>query len=250
MRFLTFLALSFFISLNTYSQGWIDGGIKGGLGVTQLINQNVWDNTEVVNKISYGKSFGGKLGLNFNLNYQITLDFIYTMASQEYEFQPNNSGVDTWSKHISYNSFDMPFLFRRNSDNGSFFEIGPQISFIKQVEQDINGATTDIENRFAKTNFGAVVGVGSFMMGSENLYLVFGLRAHYGFQDILSADGGKNSNKYLPVQGTELDDGDNIFQFEDYKKTSPISLLAYLEVNYDLAYIVRSNCKRSAIKFF
>tara|TARA_B110000211_G_C14068205_1_gene548671 strand:- start:1761 stop:2513 length:753 start_codon:yes stop_codon:yes gene_type:complete len=250
MRFLTFLALSFFISLNTYSQGWIDGGIKGGFGVTQLINQNVWDNSEVVNKISFGKSFGGKLGLNFNLNYQITVDFIYTLASQEFEFQPNNQGLKTRSKFISYNSFDIPLLFRRNSDNGSFLEIGPQISFIKNVEQEFLGVTKNMETSFQKTNFGAVVGIGSFMMGSKNLYLVFGLRAHYGFQDILSDEGGKNSNVYFPVNDGQLNTGVDTFEFESYKKTSPISLLAYLEVNYDLAYIVRSNCKRTALKFF
>lgn len=250
MRFLTFLALSFFISLNTYSQGWIDGGIKAGIGVTQLVNQNIWDHPEVVNKISYGNSFGGKLGLNFNLNYQITVDFLYTRAKQEFEFQTNSQGVQTWYKNISYNTFDIPLLFRHNSDNGSFFEIGPQISFLRKIEQDSKGVTTNIENYFENTNFGAVIGVGSFMLGSDNLYLVFGLRAHYGFQDLLSEEGGKNSNLYFPVENGELDEGGDSFTFDEYKKTSPISLLAYLEVNYDLAYLVRSNCKRTALKFF
>lgn len=250
MRFLTFLTLSFFISSNTYSQGWIDGGIKAGFGVTQLVNQNVWDNAEVVNKLSYGNSFGGKLGLNFNLNYQITVDFIYTLSNQEFEFQPNDITNNTSSKNISYNSFDIPLLFRHNSDNGSFLEIGPQISFIKKVEQNINGLNNiDMKESFEKTNLGAVIGIGSFLMGSKNLYLVFGLRAHYGFQDILSKEGGKGSNVYFPIED-ELDSVSEEFKFDSYKKTSPISLLAYLEINYDLAYLVRSNCKRSALKFF
>lgn len=247
MRFLTFLTLSFFISSNTYSQGWIDGGIKAGFGITQLVNKNIWDNSKVVNKLSSGNSFGGKLGLNFNLNYQITVDFIYTLANQEFEFQPSNLNTEAYSKNISYNSFDIPLLFRHNSNNGSFLEIGPQISFIKKVEQDLEGVSTNMKESFEKTNFGAVIGIGSFVMGSKNLYLVFGLRAHYGFQDILSKEGGKNSEVYLPVENEEL--GEN-FKFDSYKKTSPISLLAYLEINYDLAYLVRSNCKRTALKFF
>lgn len=248
MRFLTFLTLSFFISLNTYSQGWIDGGIKAGFGITQLVNQNVWDNSEVVNKLSYGNSFGGKLGLNFNLNYQITVDFIYTSANQEFEFQPKDyNNNQTLSKNILYNSFDIPLLFRHNSNNGSFLEIGPQISFIKKVEQDFEGTSANIKESFEKTNFGAVLGIGSFVMGSNNLYLVFGVRAHYGFQDILSKEGGKNSEAYLPIENNELGAD---FKFDNYKKTSPISLLAYLEINYDLAYLVRSNCKRTALKFF
>ena len=249
MRFLTFLTLSFFIYLNTYSQGWIDGGIKAGFGVTQLVNKNVWDNSEVVNKLSFGNSFGAKLGLNFNLNYQITVDFIYTLANQEFEFQPNNSNNTAFSKNISYNSFDIPLLFRHNSNNGSFLEIGPQISFIKKVEQGFEGTSTNIKENFEETNFGAVFGIGSFVMGSKNLYLVFGLRAHYGFQDILSKKGGKGSEVHFPIED-ELDTVNGEFKFDNYKKTSPISLLAYLEINYDLAYLVRSNCKRTAFKFF
>ncbi len=250
MRILTFLALSFFISSNTYSQAWIDAGIKGGFGITQLINQNVWNNSEVVNKISYGNSIGGKIGLNFNLNYQITVDFLYTRSSQEFEFQPNSNTEESWSKNIYYNSFDIPLLFRHNSDNGSFLEIGPQISFIKKFEQDIEGETTNIGHYFNETNFGAVIGIGSFMLGSDNLYLCFGIRAHYGFQDLLSKDGGKGSDSYFPVENGELNEGAETFKFDNYKRTSPISLLAYLEVNYDLAYIVSSHCKRTALKFF
>lgn len=249
MRFLTFLAVSLLISLNTYSQGWIDTGVKGGFGVTQLVNKNVWNNGEVVNKISFGNSLGGKLGLNFNLNYQITVDFLYTSAKQEFEFQPSSSNT-TWSKNINYSTFDIPLLFRHNSDNGSFFEIGPQISFIRSFQQDIDGITKDIESNFEKTNFGAVVGVGSFMLGSKNLYLVFGIRAHYGFQDLLSEEGGKNTNKYFPVTDGELDSDSEVFEFKDYAATSPISLIAYLEVNYDLAYLSTSHCKRTALKFF
>ena len=107
-----------------------------------------------------------------------------------------------------------------------------------------------MEESFANTNFGAVVGIGSFMMGSNNLYLVFGLRAHYGFQDMLSDKGGKGSNFYFPIEDVKAITGVENIKFESYKKTSPISLLAYLEVNYDLAYLVRSNCKRTALKFF
>ncbi len=249
MRILLFTALSFLISLNTFSQAWVDCGIKGGYGVTMLTNGNIWNEPSVEPLISPGYSYGGKLGLNFNLNYQITTDFLFRSANQKYLFQPNGGDSD-WTKNIKYTSFDIPLLFRHNSENGSFLELGPQISFISGAEETIDGNTTDMSNYFAKTNFGAVVGFGSFMLGAQNTYLVFGLRVHYGFQDLLTSEAGKGQNAYYPINKGELDDVEPGFQFDKYQKTSPLSALLYLELNYDLAYLVRSECKRTALRFF
>lgn len=250
MRILLLTAFSLFISLKSYSQAWVDCGIKGGAGLTSLVNTNVWNNTNVEHQLSLGYTFGGKLGVNFNLNYQITLDFMHRNADQRYYFQPRED-VQEWVKTVNYRSFDMPLLFRHNSDNGSFLELGPQISFINgATETDKAGAETDISNQFTKTNFGAVLGFGSFMLGANNTYLVFGLRVHYGFQDLITSEGGKGSDTYLPVSNGELDVYEPGFSFDDYKPTTPLSALVYLEINYDLAYLVRSECKRTALRFF
>lgn len=249
MRNLLLTAFSIIFSLNCYSQAWVDVGAKGGFGLTQLINANVWEDPLVVNKLSFGNSFGGKLGLNFNLKYQITLDFLYSTSKQTYEFQPSSSeGV--WNKDVKYNSFDMPLLFRHNAESGSFLEIGPQISFLSGFTQTQSDTETKIDNYFNKTSLGGVIGIGSFMLGSNNTYLVFGVRAHYGFQDILSSEGGKNSNTPFPINNGEMNTQEENYEYKDYKSTNPFSVLAYLEINYDLAYLVRSNCKRTALKFF
>ena len=197
-----------------------------------------------------GYTFGGKIGLNFNLNYQITLDFMHRNADQRYYFQPRED-VQEWVKTVNYRSFDLPLLFRHNSDNGSFLEIGPQFSFINgATETDKAGVETDISNQFTETNFGAVIGFGSFMLGANNTYLVFGLRIHYGFLDLITYEGGRGFDTYLPVRNGELDEYEPGFTFDGYKPTTPLSALAYLEINYDLAYLVRSECKRTALRFF
>ncbi|MDC1188207.1 hypothetical protein N8089_00280 [Flavobacteriales bacterium] len=251
MRILLLTALSFSFSLNIFSQSWVDSGIKFGVGVTQLVNTNIWEEQTIVNKLSPGYSFGGKLGLNFNLNHQITLDFIYTKASQEFEFQPTAT-EKSWAKNIKYNSFNIPFLYKHNSDNGSFLEIGPQISFMTGVTETVNGTTTKVDDYFTNTHFEGVVGVGSFMLGSNNTYLVFGIRVHYAFQDLLTTEGGKGEETALPypINNGEMDYQAEPISFDEYKPLNAISAIAYLEINYDLAYLVRSNCKRTAIKFF
>ncbi len=253
MRFLLFTAFYLFISLNTFSQGWIDVGIKGGYGGSALINPNVWNNSNVEHLLSPSYTYGGKLGLNFNMNFQITLDFMHKSSSQRFLFQPDGSST-TWNKTINYNSFDLPLLFRHNSDNGSFLEIGPQFSFMTKIKEasDKTGSIVerDINDYFTKTNFGAVLGFGSFMLGSDNTYLVIGFRIHYGFQDLLTQAAGKNSNNYFPINSEEMEEYEPGFQFENYKATNPLSAVFYLEVNYDLAYLTTSKCKRTALRFF
>jgi len=88
------------------------------------------------------------------------------------------------------------------------------------------------------------------MLGTNNTYLVFGLRLHYGFQDLLSSDAGQNSNTFYPVNNGELEVYEPGFSFDKYISTTPLSALAYLEIDYDLAYLVRSECKRTALRFF
>ena len=90
------------------------------------------------------------------------------------------------------------------------------------------------------------------MLGSNNTYLVFGIRVHYAFQDLLTTEGGKGEETALPypINNGEMDYQAEPISFDEYKPLNAISAIAYLEINYDLAYLVRSNCKRTAIKFF
>ena len=249
MRFLLSSSLIFLISLNTFSQTWVDCGLKGGYGITNLINSGVWNEHRIDPLISTGYAYGGKLGLNFNINYQITLDFIAKSSNQRYLFEPNQT-ISKWEKNVNYNSFDIPLLFRHNSDNGSFLEIGPQISFLTGVSETTGENSTEITDYFESTNFGAVFGFGSYIVGGDNAYLVFGIRLHYGFQDLLSNEGGKNSKSYFPIKNGEMDVYEPDFEFSNYQTTNAISGLIYLEFNYDLAYLVRSSCKRTVLRFF
>ncbi len=249
MRFFLSSALIFMISLNSFSQAWLDCGLKGGYGITNLINRSVWRESKIEPLISTGHAYGGKLGLNFNINYQVTLDFIAKSSNQRYLFEPTQI-IEKWEKNVNYTSFEIPLLFRHNSNNGSFLEIGPQISFLTGATETVASNSYNRKDYFESANIGAVFGFGSFILGGDNAYLVFGLRIHYGLQDLLSNAGGKNSTNYFPINNGEMNVYESGFEFDSYQPTNPISGLVYLEFNYDLAYLVRSSCKRTVLRFF
>lgn len=87
--------------------------------------------------------------------------------------------------------------------------------------------------------------MGSYFLGNKNLYLLFGVRLHLGLTDMISNDGGKNSINHFPIIQNEIE-----IKHSNYKQTFMYMLMLNTEINFDLGYLERSNCKRSAFMFF
>jgi hypothetical protein len=242
MRFLLTITTCLLFSISSNAQSWIDVGLKGSYGMTQVYNKSIWENRKVVNKLSYGHNYGGKAGWNFNRKYALTLDFLYGSASQVFEFNTEGGSYD---EKLVYNQFDLPLLLRVNSQTGSFFEVGPNVAWMSRHRELANGSTEDLKQYFNSTNFGFIVGMGAYMLGSKNTYLTFGARLHIGLSDMISPDGGQNSNAFYPVMNEEVE-----IEITEYSKTVPVYFTLNLELNHDLGYLSRSKCKRTAFLFF
>ena len=79
MRFLLSLTFIFIISLNTFSQGWLDCGIKGGFGGSALVNSNVWKNSTVEHLLSPAYTFGIK-GQARDIYFNLKLNLLEQMV--------------------------------------------------------------------------------------------------------------------------------------------------------------------------
>ena len=243
MRKITFASLLFIFSHTIYAQSWLEVGIKGGAGLDFLINKNVSSDVTHTSKFSYGYTYGGKLGWNFNEEHAITLDVLYSGFGKTYDYYVTNPLDSTkknfYNKTFNFNSLDFLLMYR-HVKNSSYFEIGPQVSSVKKASATDNqpgsALNGDISNNLVKKYYSAVIGAGGMLAGTENFRVILGFRVMYTFTDIVSADGQKNNfptgNKY----GT-------------YQQSNPISAMLVMELNYDLGFLAKSNCKKKKRSF-
>lgn len=245
MRIFLGLVVVMCFSLSTLvGQGWVDIGIKGGAGLSVMYNDNLWNDRGVDVKFKGGNTYGGKIGINFNNNRAITIDFMSSKIQQAYTFRTPSGN---FTINSAYKSFDIPLLYRYNSDYGSYMEVGGQMSMIKSLTE--TGRPTpypSLDGMMVEKYYAAVFGFGSYVVGTNNLYLTMGFRMTYGFNDLIDQDGGFNQANYYPFLGSYTPD----FPYESYKATNPFTFNFIMELNYDLGYIAKSNCNREAIIFF
>ncbi len=236
----TITSLLFIFSHSVYSQSWLEVGLKGGYGLDFLINKNISNDKTHTVKFSYGYTYGGKLGWNFNQSHAITLDVLYSGFSQNYQYYIVNrdSTKSIYNKSIVFNALDFLLMYR-HTKNASYFEIGPQISTIKKAsitDSNPNNTNGDISGNLAKTYYSAVIGAGGMLAGTENFRIILGFRVMYALTDIISPQGQSNN---FPTGNA----------YSTYQKSNPLSAMMVMEFNYDLGFLASSNCKKKKTSF-
>ena len=241
MKKITIVGFLIIISHSLYSQSWLEVGLKGGYGLDFMINKNLSNDITHTMKFSYGYTYGGKLGWNFNEAHAVTLDVLYTGFSQSYEYYKLNpdSTKSFYKKSFAFNSLDFLLMYR-HTKNASYFEIGPQFSTIKKANgTDSNPGSKfvgDVSSNLSKTYYSAVIGAGGLLAGTENFRVILGIRVLYALDDIISQQGQNNNfpsgNKY-----------------GSYQKSNPLSAMMVLEMNYDLGFLAKTNCKKKKTSF-
>lgn len=246
MRKISSVIFLLFVVNISFAQSWLDIGIKGGYGFGILNNANIWNDTKYNHRLNGSGFFGGKIGLNFNENHEITVDFIYGDFKQAFRYDIDLPKLDSTStitpteehsSEITFTKMDIIFMYRHNKD-GRYVEIGPRVSLISNSNRTDDFYTEEFNPNYFNNNiFGITVGFGGYMMGTENFGITAGARIGLGLSDLISNEG-KIAN--MPA----------LKSYEAYKETFPVTLELVFEANLDFAYLAKAQCGRRKLLTF
>jgi len=232
--FIFLLTLSVFSVFGQKNLVWFDTGLKVQYGAGGFYNKAIADAAGYDYKISTGYGIGGKLGINFGFA-GIAIDVMRSTAKQEFDnLKLNNISEISWS------STDIYALYR-NAQNLGYFEIGPKLSLISKVEDNIEGSVKESTSGYNDKSIAGVVGFGANIMGNDGRFSgILGLRLEYGFTDF-SVEGSTLST---PLRDPSI--------FSSGYKSSNIAFAGVVfELNWGIGYFGKAQCgKRSKFIMF
>lgn len=214
---------------------WFDAGLKAQYGATGFYNQAIADFGNYNYRIGTGYSFGGKVGINFRHN-GLAIDVMYNNANQLFDDNNANKTVE-----FNWKSLDIYTLFR-HAKNLGYFEIGPKISLVQEVSDNVQGNETDRTSFYNKNFFSGVIGFGANLIGNDGAFSgILGLRFEYGLTDFIS-DAGQAG--HAPMLNPAV-------YSNGYKSTAPAFAGVVFEINWGIGYFAKAQCgaRSKFIKF-
>ena len=103
------------------AQIWFDLGAKLGYGPSMSFNKNSFNNLDYSYKYAGAFLYGGKLSVNFNPNHAIVGELLFNQFTHAVNVKGNPNKVN-----LKY--MQIPVMYRNNSDNGGYTEIGVQFT--------------------------------------------------------------------------------------------------------------------------
>ena len=240
MHTLKTLIVALFLTVGVSAQEWIDLGIKAGYGPTILLNTDIFASNDINHTFSYGLSYGGKVGYNFSAEHQLTGDFIISNFNQKFKesFIVTEDGASPeYNSQLSFRS-TMFYLMYRHNVEGSYFEIGPYMARHNRVNfsHDLPYEAANFHHLWLdKSAFGASMGFGSYILGTENFGITAGARLSYQLTDLVS-DLGKRNN--FPMQA------------KSEAGSFPLIVQFVIEANFDFAYMAHASCGKKKMLTF
>ncbi len=144
------VALAAILIAGTVSAQSVNVGIKGGLNVYNINNDNGVSN--------YDTKPGFNLGVlgHIHLARQIALQPEVVFSTQGAKFK-NQQGVDT---KINLNYVNVPVLVQYMFDNGFRLQAGPQVGFLASAKRKTGSVEVNTKDNYKSIDFGLSAGVG------------------------------------------------------------------------------------------
>lgn len=234
---LTLSSLLLVLVLNA-QEIWLETALKGGAGMSFLMNKNILDDNSYRNALTPMYGFGAKVAVNFGAWHGIALEVLFNSSSQKWDYTLTNVSGDLRNE-VKWKSLEA-YLLYRYIRNRTYLEVGPMYSIIRSVEQTDNEVQVNDPDPFYEDNYLAgVFGFGGYLGGSETFSVGLGLRVHYGITDFVS-DAGRAAGYPNPVRT-------NIYDSE--AKTHPLVAQLLLEFNFGIGYWAKTSCSER-MRFF
>jgi hypothetical protein len=218
--------VSFIAATNAQAQFWVEAGLKGLVGTTLPYNGNNFSDDGAAIKLQADYAYGAKLAFNFGDNNGIIVDGMMSQTKANYTYDV--LGLVEGEHKLAWKNIDIYPMYRHYYER-SFIEIGPKISLLNSVTE--NGVK-DVKSSFNATNYGASLGFGGYLFGSEFFSVSMNFRIDYQITDFIS-DSGQAAG-YPLYQRT----------YPSYKPTNPITARAGIELAFPIGGVAKAQCGR------
>ena len=184
MKFYVSVALAAILITGTASAQHINIGIKAGLNVYNINNDN---SAEYDSKVGFHAGLIGHIHLAKQLALQP--EIVYSAQGAKY----TAAGVVT---KLNLGYINVPFMIQYMFDNGFRLEAGPQLGFLVGAKAESGNVKTDIKNNLKSVDFGLGAGIGYVHPASG-----FGVDARYnlGLSNINDNSSVKSTNRGLQL---------------------------------------------------
>ena len=221
------------IMFSSKAQVWFDAGLKAAYGPSMLFNSNIFSDASYNQKVTFDFAVGGKFGTHFGWNNGITIDAMISQNTQPFEYSlVDQAGI--FSNEVRWNNFDFYLMWNHNPA-GTYFELGPQVSLVRRVEQfDVNVHQTfsDESENYNDLMYGAALGFGGYFLNAQSFSLTVGFRASYMISDFIS-EAGMAAEYPNPVKRAAYD---------SYTSTNPFTFQIMVEANFGIGFFAKTKC--------
>ena len=228
---ISLLAFLFCLNLNA-QEFWFEAGLKGGGGLSFLYNKNIVDDSNWDYALTPMYGVGAKFSCNFGPYHGVFFEGLYNKSGQDWTYNIATSTND-FDYSVEWQSIDLYVLYR-GIRNRAYFEIGPRYSLIQKFEQTALMGTTETTDFYESSYFGAALGFGGYIAGSETFSVGIGMRLNYGFGDIVNDKGLAEGNGFPnPVKD---------IAYETEEKTNIMFAQFLVEFNFGVGRFAKTAC--------
>jgi hypothetical protein len=240
-RGIALLVLGLIIIPRTFvAQVWFDIGLNGAVGTGFLTNSHLFNDTRFNVAPALNNAFALKIGINPSEQHSAVIELGYMNRSYEIDqaIVPNQDPNSVYTQNISFSGIQTGLFYRRTVE-ATILEVGSVMNFIsKQSLSDPVNPMNEQNTYIGDKSIRGAIGISGFIIGTERVTLVTGLRFLYDFKDLRAA--GQIGQQY-PFQNYN---DPSLFQ-----PVRGLDVQLNMELNISLGFLYRARCGKRTLVF-